>query len=392
MNNLLLQSLLVAIISFSTGCKTEKVADDKIDNPNASWQLTSSFDKLSFNDPVELVNSGDGTNRIFVVEQGGSIKSFKNEADVASSDIFLDIKSKVNAGGEKGLLGLAFHPNFKSNGQFFVNYTRTNKGNLETVIARYQSDGKTATAGSEEILLTYEQPYSNHNGGKIMFGQDGFLYIGAGDGGSGGDPKRNGQNLNTLLGKILRIDVDKKANGLNYGIPANNPFVSNNNARPEIFAYGIRNPWKMNVDRKTGKIWLADVGQNTKEEINIVTKGGNFGWRTTEGFDCFDPSKNCDRAGLIDPVFDYGTEEGKSITGGYVYRGKKFPQLEGQYIYGDYVSSRIWALSYDENSKKSTNKLLTRLAGGISSFGEDEAGELYVVNYPAGKIEQLELK
>ncbi len=351
--------------------------------------ITDAFPALTFSSPVELMHAGDGSNRLFILEQRGLVKVFKNETNVSQAETFLDISGRVASGGETGLLGIAFHPNFSTNGQLFVNYTRQQNGQLQTVISRFQSNERAADANSEEILLTFNQPYSNHNGGALLFGKDGFLYIATGDGGSGGDPQNNAQNLGTLLGKMLRIDVNTKENGLNYGIPADNPFKSMTNARPEIYAYGLRNPWKVTEDRETGRFWIADVGQNAREEIDLLERGGNYGWRIAEGKECYNPNNNCDRTGLIEPIFDYGTSEGKSVTGGYVYRGTKLPELKGQYIYGDYVSGNIWALQYNETTRSAANKLLLNLTGAVSSFGEDEAGELYLLNYRTGKIQQL---
>ncbi len=361
-------------------------------DPNATWQVNPVFSNLTFNSPVEMTHAADGTNRIFVVEQRGVVRVFQNEANVNQSQTFLDISNRVSSGGETGLLGLAFHPDFKTNGQIFVNYTRRFNNQLQSVVSRLQSNKTTADANSEEILITFDQPYANHNGGAILFGKDGFLYIATGDGGSGGDPQNNSQNRANLLGKILRIDVNTKESGQNYGIPADNPFKGMTSARPEIYAYGLRNPWKITSDRSTGRVWIADVGQNAREEIDILEKGGNYGWRVTEGKECYSPANNCNRTGFVEPVFDYGTSEGRSITGGYVYRGSKLTSIVGQYIYGDYVSGNIWALTYDENSRQATNKLLTRLVGSLSSFGEDEAGELYLLNHQTGKIHLLELK
>ena len=358
-------------------------------NPNATWQLTPAFSNLSFNSPVELKPAGDGSNRLFVLEQRGLVKVFRNEAAVAQAETFLDISARVSAGGETGLLGIAFHPNFSTNGQFFLNYTRQSNGQLQSVISRFQSNRTVGDAASEEILMTFNQPYSNHNGGSILFGKDGFLYIATGDGGSGGDPQNYAQNLGSLLGKMLRIDVNSKENGLNYAIPADNPFKTASNARPEIYAYGLRNPWKVTEDRATGKFWIADVGQNAREEVDILEKGGNYGWKVAEGKTCYSPSNNCNRTGFVEPVFEYGTSVGRSITGGYVYNGTRLSAIKGQYIYGDYVSGTIWALKYEEASKQATNILLTRLVGSLSSFGEDEAGELYLLNYQTGKIHQL---
>lgn len=354
--------------------------------------LKDAFPALSFNMPVEFLSSPDGTNRNFVVAQRGKIFVFANQPDVKEARVFLDIENKVTAGGERGLLGMAFHPDFKANGYFYLNYTRNNSG-LETVISRFKTDSKLeiSDSGSEEILLTFKQPYSNHNGGKIAFGNDGFLYIGVGDGGSGGDPQKNGQNKATLLGKILRIDVNKTAGTLKYSIPADNPFKSNSQGfREEIFAYGIRNPWRFSFDKTTGKLWVGDVGQNKIEEINIVTKGGNYGWNIMEAEDCYG-SANCDTENLILPVWSYrqGPQTGNSVTGGFVYRGKSIRSLQGKYIYGDYVTGNIWALTTSSGGKY-TNAFLTKHKGMISSFGEDAKNELYICSYGDGKIYKIE--
>lgn len=267
-------------------------------------RLTDAFPGLKFNMPVEFVSPNDATNRNFVVAQRGKIHVFANQVDVKETKVFLDIESKVTAGGERGLLGLTFHPNFKSNGYFYLNYTRNNPG-LETVISRFtanKSNPDVADPGSEEILLTFKQPYSNHNGGKIAFGNDGFLYIGVGDGGSGGDPQKHGQNRTSLLGKILRIDVNKSSGALKYAIPRNNPYQGNTQGfKEEIFAYGIRNPWKFSFDKATGDLWVGDVGQNKTEEIDIVKNGGNYGWNTMEAEDCFG-KPDCDTNNMILPV------------------------------------------------------------------------------------------
>lgn len=397
MKNALLRICTFGILFGFLGCQsnepsTQPPSNPNPSNPNARWQVTDAFANLSFNSPVELLSANDGSNRLFVLEQRGVVRVFRNDPAVAQAETFLDISSRVASGGELGLLGMAFHPNFQSNGQVFVHYTRRNNGQLQSVIARISSDRTRADVSTEEVLLAYNQPFSNHNAGSILFGKDGFLYITTGDGGSGGDPQNNSQNLGNLLGKILRIDINTRAAGLAYAIPADNPFRNTQNARPEIFAYGLRNPWKMTADRNTGRMWIADVGQNAREEIDLLERGGNYGWRITEGKECFNPANNCNRSGLVEPVFDYGTTEGRSITGGYVYRGKRWASLQGQYLYGDYVSGNIWALRYDEATRQVSNTFLVRLIGSLSSFGEDEAGELYLLNYQAGKIQQLEFK
>ncbi|HWP83841.1 MAG TPA: PQQ-dependent sugar dehydrogenase, partial [Terriglobia bacterium] len=292
---------------------------------------------------------------------------------------FLDIRSQVRCCGELGLLGLAFHPNFTQNGRFFVNYTRDGPGGIETVISEFSVSGSNpnlAVRESERILLTFGQPFTNHNGGMIAFGPHGYLYIASGDGGSGGDPQNNGQSLNTLLGKILRIDVNS---GVPYGIPPDNPFASQP-GRDEIFAYGLRNPWRFSFDRHTGRLFAGDVGQNRFEEIDLIEKGGNYGWKIMEGAHCFSPQSNCNTAGLILPIDEYGRDLGISVTGGYVYRGSAVPSLSGKYIFGDFGSGILWALTELSSGQWRREELL-RTGLNISSFGEDDAGELYLVDY-----------
>ena len=355
-----------------------------------SYVATEAFPGLKFSDPVELVNAKDGSNRLFVVEQEGTIRFFNAGQKPTASTLFLDIKSKVKSGGEMGLLGLAFHPNFKTNGFIYVNYTRDNP--RESVVARYKVANPASGAAdpqSETILLTYAQPYSNHNGGSVHFGPDGYLYVSTGDGGSGGDPQNNAQNKGILLGKILRLDINATGKG-NYGIPADNPFVGNKDgAREEIYAYGLRNPWRISFDPATKKLWVGDVGQNAIEEVDIIEKGGNYGWRLKEADECFNPKTNCTEPGLIDPVWHYTHDDGNiSITGGYVYRGKKLPGLVGKYVYGDYASGRIWALEAEKGTQ-AKNSLLLEKSSSLSAFGVDEQNELYFFDYSGGKIMTL---
>lgn len=352
-----------------------------------SQTMEPAFPALSFSNPVDLQDPRDGTNRLFVVEQAGIIKVFENSSSVASSTVFLDIRDRVNSGGELGLLGLAFHPSYSANGYFYVNYTASNP--LRSIIARYSvgtTDPNQANKGSEQIVLTYDQPFTNHNGGQLSFGPDGYLYIATGDGGSGGDPQNNAQNRSSLLGKILRIDVNNSTGGKNYGIPADNPFAGNSSGfREEIFAYGLRNPWRFSFDAATGTLWCADVGQSTREEIDIIGKGKNYGWRTMEGSLCFNPPTGCTTTGLTLPVWEYGRSEGYSVTGGFVYRGTKNPDLAGAYIYGDYGSGRIWALRYD-GINPATNSLIAQIpTNRLSSFGADRNNELYICSFD-GKI------
>lgn len=384
---------LLVFIGLAIGCSSsDKEKEEVVTGTDETVKAVEAFPSLTFSSPVDIQYPGDASNRIFVVEQAGVIKVFDNKSAATGSSTFLDIKSKVSSGGEMGLLGLTFHPDFKNNGYFYVNYTKGSP--LQTVIARYKATtpgANTADASSETILLTYNQPYSNHNGGALQFGKDGYLYIAAGDGGSGGDPQGNGQNKKTYLGKILRVDVNATQKG-NYGIPADNPFVGNREGfLEEIYAYGLRNPWRMSFDTGSDRFFAADVGQSAKEEINLIVKGGNYGWKIKEGKDCYSPSSNCDATGLIEPVLDYGRSGGDvSITGGYVYRGQVIKNLTGKYIYGDYVSGRIWALELDGNQVKS-NTLLMKSSARISTFGQDPNGEVYFADYTSGKIMKLAL-
>ncbi len=343
--------------------------------------------------PVQLTHAGDGSRRLFVVEQQGIIRIIKN--GVLDSAPFLDIRDRVSSGGEKGLLSVAFHPRYKNNGLLYVNYTTrqngllnyiTRQNGLQTIIAEFKRTSvNRANPARERVLLKVRQPWGNHNGGQLAFGPDRYLYVGMGDGGAANDPDDNGQRLTTLLGAMLRIDVDKKASSRSYGIPSDNPFVGQANARDEIWVYGLRNPWRFSFDAANGVLYLADVGQNRFEEIDIIEKGHNYGWNIMEGNICTpDVNRQCDRSGLTSPIFVYPQPEGFSITGGFVYRGTKIPALCGTYIYGDYVTKKIWGLRYD--GKKVTNqRQLVKSRYSISSFGQDEALELYVVDH-GGKI------
>jgi glucose/arabinose dehydrogenase len=338
------------------------------------------------NRPVYVTHAGDNTGRLFVVEQTGRILILTDGAII--SPPFLDIVSIVGSdASEQGLLSVAFHPDYPNNGLFYVNYT-DKQGN--TVIASYSlfDNPDLADPNSAEILMTIGQPYSNHNGGQISFGPDGYLYIGMGDGGAAGDPQNRAQNLGTVLGKILRIDVD---NADPYGAPENNPFVNHDKARPEIWSYGWRNPWRFSFDLATGDMYIADVGQNQFEEVDMEPAGSpgqNYGWRLMEGFHCFNPSQ-CDPStlGVVQPVAEYDHNLGCSITGGYVYRGTQFPTLNGVYFYGDFCSGIIWGIRHQSDNSRSEAQLL-QSRKSISSFGQDEVGEVYLVDH-RGNIFQL---
>lgn len=347
--------------------------------------------------PILLTHAGDGTNRIFVPQQQGIIHVFKEDSKETS--IFLDMSKKVvyiDKENEEGFLGMAFHPKYKTNGEFFVYYTTTEAPHT-TVVSRFKvskDDPNKADPASEEKLIEVAHPFWNHKGGTICFGPDGFLYIAIGDGGAADDPHNNGQNLQSLLGKVLRIDVDQKDRGKKYAIPKDNPLIGRmaNNlplAQPEIYAYGIRNIWRMSFDRKTGTLWAADVGQNLWEEIDIITKGGNYGWNLREAKHEFAPNSTSGGPGFIEPIWEYNHDIGKSITGGNVYRGTKLPDLTGHYLYADYITGRIWALKYDETKKAVVANHPIPYKGNVLaviSFGEDEAGETYfMVVSPTGK-------
>jgi glucose/arabinose dehydrogenase len=346
---------------------------------SAQTVLEEAFPGLAFNRSVDFQTAGDG--RIFVVEQPGVIRVFDNDPGASEAPLFLDIRDRVdNAGGEEGLLGLAFHPSFPDSGYLYVNYTNAAS---KSVVSRFSidpDDPERADPGSEIVLLTVDQPFGSHNGGQLAFDLTGKLLISFGDGGSGGDRLGNGQNATNLLGAILRIDVDAVAATGSYAIPPDNPFAGNAlGYREEIFAYGLRNPWRFSVDPVTGRIWAGDVGQSTVEEVDVIESGKNYGWNIMEGSGCFD-SDVCDRTGLTLPVWEYGRSEGASVTGGYVYRGSAAPSIEGLYVYGDYVSGRIWTLDMSD-SLSPVNTLLLDTDHRIPAFGQDDDNELYVLTF-----------
>lgn len=324
--------------------------------------------------PVYVTVAHDESNRLFIVEQSGRIMVLQPGASTPT--VFLDITSRVLSGGERGLLGLAFHPQFRANGRFFVDYTRAPDG--ATVIAEYRTSAadRNLASTSEAVLLVISQPFANHNGGMIEFGPDNFLYIGMGDGGSANDPDNRAQNINELLGKILRIDVDHANGSIPYSSPSDNPFFGSIPGRDEIYALGMRNPWRFSFDRATGKLYVGDVGQSAWEEIDIVTRGGNYGWRIMEGDRCNSSIGGgvCNTSGLVPPVAQYDHSSGRcSITGGYVYRGSKGTLPSGMYVFADYCSGEVFSFIGGQQG------VLLDTSLNISSLGQDEAGEIYVV-------------
>lgn len=325
---------------------------------------------------VDIRHAGDGSGRLYLVQRDSGHIHILEGGEVLAAD-FLDIGDRVRSSGdEQGLLSMAFAPDYASSGLFYVWYTKLS-GDMSLSRFSVSPDTGVADADSEEELLVVAQPFTNHNGGRLLFGPDGMLYLGIGDGGSGGDPQGNGQNLDTLLGKIIRIDVDPALTP--YGIPPDNPFVANGDARDEIWAYGLRNPWRMSFDRLTGELYIADVGQNSVEEVNhqpFGSAGGqNYGWNIMEGDQCFSGGA-CDTTGLTLPVAQYLHDEGCSVTGGEVYRGGNYPGLAGVYFYGDFCSGRIWGLTKDGEAWQTEQ--LADAPFNIMTFGEDQAGEIYL--------------
>jgi len=334
--------------------------------------------------PVYVTSANDGTGRLFVVEQTGKIRVIRNGVLLATP--FLDISSQISTGGERGLLGLAFHPKFKTDGRFYVDFTNAN-GNTTIRQYRVSPDPDRAMSSSARNIITIAQPYANHNGGMITFGPDGYLYIGMGDGGGAGDPGNRAQSLQTLLGKILRINVNGSAGTRHYLIPTSNPYVGRTGL-DAIWSRGLRNPWRFSFDRLTGDLWIGDVGQARYEEIDRAKvssastsrgRGANFGWRQMEGSHCYDPATGCSRTGKVLPAVEYTHADGCAVTGGYVYRGSANPSLYGKYIFGDFCSGKIW--TFPSGARWPVGRTLLMDTGlSISSFGQDQAGELYVVD------------
>ena len=380
-------ALLLVLTACGGGASSTAASPSPSQPPANSISLAPVISGLS--SPVDLQAADDGTGRLFVVEQAGTIRIFQASALLPRP--FLDIRPRVNFSGEMGLLGVAFHPAFAQNQRFYVNYVRLlGTGQIQSVIAQYRvsaADANQADPASERILLTVNQPFANHKGGQLAFGPDQFLYIGLGDGGGAGDPLGNAQNLQTLLGKMLRIDVDRTTGGLPYAIPADNPFVAGAGL-PEIWAYGLRNPFRFSFDSVTDRLFVGDAGEDLFEEVDILQKGGNFGWNVMEGLHCF--TTGCNTSGLLLPVAEYSHAEGVAVIGGYVYRGSSMPALAGSYVFGDFGAGTIWRLTQDASGAWQRVLLLSR-GPSISSFGRDSAGELYVLDYGAGAILKVSL-
>jgi len=353
--------------------------DIQIAFPELQYLTPKLFDNM-----VHLTHASDNSNRLFLSVKTGKIFVFEDINNTNSYKLFLDISKQINSiGYEEGLLSLAFDPNYQINRQFYVYYSASNpRRSILSMFLTHKNNPNKADPNSEKIILEILQPYANHNGGSIVFGPDKHLYIGLGDGGSRGDPLGNGQNPNTLLGSILRITPDKHSSINKYTIPSDNPFIGNEKMKNEIWAYGLRNPWRLTFDSITGDLWVGDVGQNDYEEINLVTKGKNYGWNIMEGMHCYPTKNSCKKIGLELPIVEYSSKQNSncSVIGGYVYRGSRIPSLQGSYIYGDYCSGKIWALHYYKNKSPNT-ELLVNSSLKISSFGEGQNGEIYILSF-----------
>ena len=351
--------------------------------PKLKWEGWSGVDdagKIHPIRPIMLTHAGDGSGRLFAGTQNGTIHAFVADPDARQTKLFLDISQRVRQWkkeNEEGMLGLCFHPRYKDNGRFFVYYTLESEPHT-SIVSEFRGKRDQADPASERIIMRIPQPFANHNGGPLAFGPDGYLYIALGDGGGRNDPKQLAQDLSSWMGSILRIDVDRRDRDRSYAVPKDNPFVDRKGARPEIYAYGLRNVWRMAFDRPTGMLWAGDVGQDLWEEVNIIRKGGNYGWSIREASHNFGGNSRKPADPTIDSIWEYDHQIGKSITGGLVYRGKRLPELVGWYLYADFVSGKIWALKYNEktgrvekNMRIPSNKL------PVLAFGEDEQGELY---------------
>ena len=394
-------AIVMAAISLSVGCGENAPLSPSVTStppapavspaptapPLETLRLEPVLGGMEFKSPTNLAHTADG--RVLVSEQAGRVLMFDEAAlrdEHVFYSVFLDIRDRVNdSGSEEGLLGFAFDPGFADNGHFYVYYSAS--GPRRSVVSRFamkNNNPEAADPDSELVLLEVEQPYPNHNGGQLAFGPEGYLYIGLGDGGSAGDPLNNGQDPATLLGSVLRIDVRNSTPEEPFRVPADNPFAGTEGARGEIWAYGLRNPWRFSFDRATGELWAGDVGQNRWEEIDLIAPGSNYGWNTLEGAHCFSPREGCKREGTVPPVWEYSLEgDACSVIGGYVYRGVAVPWLTGVYLYGDYCSGRVFGLRYDDGAA-TTHQQLAATGLRITSFGQDNDGELYLLSQRSG--------
>ena len=364
---------------------TAVAVPEPVPPPLPALVVERAFPNLDFRRLTNLVQPDDGRDLIFVTEQEGLVRVFPDRQNADEARVFLDITERVSeANNEEGLLGLAFDPAYADNGRLFVYYSAG--GPRRSVVSRFTmgpDDPPRADPASEMVIMEIAQPFGNHNGGQIAFGPDGYLYVALGDGGSGGDPQGNGQDRRTLLGSILRIDVSRSAPEETYRVPDDNPFVGEPGVRPEIWAYGLRNPWRFSFD-ESGRLWLADVGQNEWEEIDVIGRGGNYGWNCMEGLHRFEWGSACDANALTAPVWEYTRSGGNcSVTGGFVYRGGAMPSLAGTYVYGDFCSGRIWGLRVSGDSV-TEHALLVESGLSITSFGEDLEGNLYILSRNEG--------
>lgn len=387
MRRLIVVLLMLPLVTAWTKCSDDEDTAGPPLSEDAPIDVERVFDELSFQRPVAMVQNPANDNRWYVVEQRGVVHTFSNSQTTTEMDVFLDISDLTgvdpDAPGERGLFSIAFDPNFATNRYVFVSYTRQTPS-LTSRISRFRSSdgGQTLDLSTETVVLTLPQPFNNHNGGQIAFGPDNLLYIAFGDGGGTGDPGDRAQDTTNLYGSILRIDPSTLPN---YIIPATNPFFGNARCDdgigtvdcPEVFAWGLRNPWRFSFDSTTDELWAADVGQDDWEEVDLIVNSGNYGWRLREGAHCYNPSTGCPTAGLTDPVVEYGNSLGSSVTGGFVYRGSQNQPLVGSYVFGDYSSGRIFRVN--PGSGELENLLDTTLQ--ISSFGEGNDGEIYVVDY-----------
>lgn len=380
---------LTLALSFISGCGSGSIGSSPTPTPAPSGPaapVTTQVFVTGLQLPLDLEQPGDNSGRLFVVEQGGTIRIIQNGTLLPTP--FLDISSKVIVQDEMGLLGVTFHPSFATNGKFYVNYVRNNAGQFQSVISEFTvaaGNPNQADPASERMLLVVNQVnnFPNHKAGELAFGSDGFLYFGLGDGGGEGDPLGHGQNTQILLGKMLRIDVNSTSPGKQYAIPPDNPFVAGGGL-PEIYAFGFRNPYRFSFDRPSGRLFVGDVGQNSFEEVDIVQKGGNYGWNIMEGNHCFNPPTNCNMTGLSLPIVEISHPEAEAVIGGFVYHGTALSGMQGRYVFGD-LNGKIWDLTEDPPNTFTRTQIATENFS-ISSLGQDAAGELYVVDISGGRV------